>query len=202
MSDIFDEVDDILSDVESTTLESGTPEMAEKNFNETELKDIMAEIESLEKEFESEAMVIPKLIPENHFPSPEHTELQSDIDREMEMSLAMQKLENDEFMSSVEDSPSILPFEKKIFSSSSTGKNSGSEISFEAQGQMNLNLGFKIGEETVKLVIDPIKGLLVTMAGVELCINQEDGCKVTMESGVKFTIPLTSSESAFKKKSA
>ena len=202
MNDIFDEVDDILSDVESTNLESASSDQAEKNFNETELKDIMAEIESLEKEFESEAMVRPKLNTENQFTSPEHTEIQSDIDREMDMSLAMQKIENDEFMSSVEGSPSILPFEKKIFSSSTTSPSGGSEISFEAQGQMNLNLGFKIGEETVKLFIDPIKGLLVTMAGVELCINQEDGCKVTMESGVKFTIPLTSSESAFKKKSA
>ena len=202
MSDIFDEVDDILSDVESTNLESTAPEAAEINFNETELKDIMAEIESLEKEFETEAMVRPKLNAENHFTPPEHTELQSDIDREMEMSLAMQKMENDELKSSVEDSPSVLPFEKKIFSTPAKLQSSGSEISFEAQGQMNLNLGFKIGEETVKLVIDPIKGLLVTMSGVELCINQEDGCKVTMESGVKFTIPLTSSETAFKKKSA
>lgn len=76
------------------------------------------------------------------------------------------------------------------------------EISFEACGQMSLNLGFKIGQETAKLSVDPIKGLCITMNGVELMISENEGCKVTMESGVNFTIPLTSQVSASKKKSA
>ena len=75
-------------------------------------------------------------------------------------------------------------------------------IIFVLESTLNLNLGFKIGEETAQLTIDPVKGLIVTLHGVEICINQEDGCKVTMDSGVNFTIPLTSSLSAMKKKSA
>ena len=96
----------------------------------------------------------------------------------------------------------ILTFEKKIVPAPSTSIKSNSEISFEAIGQMNLNLGFKIGDESAQLSIDPNKGLVVSMNGVQLCINQEEGCVVTMENGVKFTIPLTSSDSTLKKKSA
>jgi hypothetical protein len=79
---------------------------------------------------------------------------------------------------------------------------STSEISLEARGQMALNLGFRIGDQEAQLVIDPEKGLTVSLSGVELCLNLEEGCKVTMSNGVKFTIPLTSPELSLKKKSA
>jgi hypothetical protein len=186
MSDIFDEVDDILSEVDSETSEMDVSDLAEKNFNETELQDIMAEIENLEKEFETDAVQEVK-----------KTDLQNEIDHELEMSMQERELES-------APAPKVLSFEKKSTTSyiPTPATSSSSEISFEAHGQMNLNLGFKIGEESARLTIDPVRGLVVTMSGVELCINQEDGCKVTMDTGVKFTIPLTSSESALKKKSA
>ncbi|MDD4972824.1 MAG: hypothetical protein PHY93_00655 [Bacteriovorax sp.] len=192
MSDIFDEVDDILSEVDSDTSGGEVSDFAEKNFNESELQDIMAEIENLEKEFETDAVHEVK-----------QTDLQNEIDQELEMSLKARDEERAPAPIPT-PTPEVLSFEKKSPSSyiPTSAINSSSEISFEAHGQMNLNLGFKIGEESARLTIDPVKGLVVTMSGVELCINQEDGCKVTMDSGVKFTIPLTSSESALKKKSA
>ncbi|MBC7537831.1 MAG: hypothetical protein H7281_03360 [Bacteriovorax sp.] len=196
MSDIFDEVDDILSEVDTETSEIEASDLAEKNFNESELQDIMAEIESLEKEFETDEV---KASPLKPVKVAKQTDLQDEIDRELETSMASR----DE-KTSFEATPKVLSFEKKspITSAPASTACSSSEISFAAHGQMNLNLDFKVGEETARLSIDPVKGLIVTMSGVELCINQEDGCKVTMESGVKFTIPLTSSESALKKKSA
>lgn len=199
MTDIFDEVDDILSDVESTNLEAATPEVAEKNFNESELENIIAEIENLEKEFEADALLKSKSNSENEMAS-----LQNEIDHEMEMTLITQNIDKEEESVSSKKSSKVLPFGKKssISYPSDNGEVGLGEISFEAKGQMNLNLGFKIGEETAQLTIDPVKGLIVTLHGVELCINQEDGCKVTMESGVNFTIPLTSSLSTVKKKSA
>jgi hypothetical protein len=199
MTDIFDEVDDILSEVESTNLEAATPEVAEKNFNESELENIIAEIETLEKEFEADALLKSKLNSEN-----EMANLQNEIDHEMEMTLITQSIDKEEESVSSKKSSKVLPFGKKSSLSypSENGEAGVGEISFEAKGQMNLNLGFKIGEETAQLSIDPVKGLIVTLRGVELCINQEDGCKVTMDSGVNFTIPLTSSLSAMKKKSA
>ena len=189
MSDIFDEVDDILNDVESSldaTETAATADAAENNFNEAELQDIMAEIENLEKEFETE-VAEPIVVPV--------ATLQNKIDQELEMTLK-------------EQAPvtKVLSFEKKtpppVNPNETVTTLKNSEISFEAHGQMNLNLGFKVGEETAKLTIDPVKGLTVTMSGVMLTLNQDAGCTVTMENGVKFTIPLTSSDSASKKKVA
>ena len=45
MADMFDDVDEILSDAEMHDDD-------EKSFNESELQDIMSEIEDLEKEFD------------------------------------------------------------------------------------------------------------------------------------------------------
>ena len=253
MSDIFDEVDEILNEVDGDSggdSKVSAPVETESNFNESELMDIMAEIENLEKEFdtvapveeasEMEAMLgsemdsaedsdmeteslleeldeleeaeaisvaseaavaaiapAPASMPT---PSMSKTELQKEIDRELEMTLQGAFDEASEVVAPI-SSPSILAFEKKATVAPATTPSS-SEISFEAQGQMTLNLGFKIGEETATLSIDPVKGLIVTMKGVNLCINQEEGCQVTMENGVTFTIPLTSATSALKKKSA
>jgi hypothetical protein len=189
MSDIFDEVDEILSDVDMNVDETSATEI-ESNFNESELQDIMAEIESLEKEFEVET------------PAPmKKAGLQAQIEREIETSMEVSTEKKEAFKETKKEilnEPKVLSFEKK----SSMTNTKTSEISFEANGQMSLNLGFKIGEERATLSIDPVLGLIITMNGVELSISQEEGCKVTMENGVKFTIPLTSTESVPKKKSA
>jgi hypothetical protein len=185
MSDIFDEVDDILSELDSTSSEMDMADSSDNNFNETELQDIMAEFESLENEFETTPVL-------------KSADLQDEIDRELAMAEAMS-----EPVVEATIEPTILAFEKKSTPTvSNSSSSSNSEISFEAHGQMNLNLVFKIGEENAKLVIDPVRGLIITMSGVELCINQEDGCKVTMDTGVKFTIPMNTYESSSKKKSA
>ncbi len=207
MSDIFDEVNDLLADVDASMDEVPSAEVSESNFNESELQDIMAEIESLEKDFETapaeeEAIVeIAK------------TSLQDEIERELEMSLKSGEVSAEEAQASIvsevvaapiaaPSAPTVLAFEKKSTPAPISTASKSSEISFEATGSMNLNLGFKIGDETAKLSIDPLKGMTVTMNGVELCINQESGCTVTMENGVTFTIPLTSTDSATKKKAA
>lgn len=176
MSDNFDEIDDILNEVDAELGESVNEKVeapvtefhhddSEKNFNEEELQDIMAEIETLEKDFEGEEVVAK---------SPEKI---------------------------VAETTNVLSLDKKQTTKSKMN-DSAPEISFEAHGQMKLNLGFKIGEESAKLIINPENGLVITLSGVELCINDKDGCKVTMENGVKFTIPLTSSSADSKKKSA
>lgn len=193
MADIFDEVDEILSDVDSTVEESESG--VESNFNESELQDIMAEIESLEQEFEGDEAE----------PVVAKTQLQEAIEKEIEMSQEVSAEVKNEIIAPA----SVLNFEKKVEAvtpaksvSSASESAKTSEISFAANGQMNLNLSFKIGEETATLTVDPVLGLVVTMKGVELCISELDGCKVTMENGVNFTIPLTSGSSASKKKAA
>lgn len=219
MSDIFDEVDKILDEAGLGTEEVTTAE-SESNFNESELQDIMNEIESLEKDFDPAPTPVTTSAPaaDLYVTPAAKTSLQEEIEREIAMSMEVSSevkedivvpVTNETPITETVTEPKVLSFEKKSASTSTpvsttpaTYSKSSSEISFEACGSMNLNLGFKVGEETAKLSIDPVKGLVVTMNGVELCINQEEGCKVTMENGVKFTIPLTTSESASKKKSA
>jgi hypothetical protein len=186
---IFDDVDAILSEDISND--------DDKNFNDSELQDIMSEIENLEKEFDST----------EDSDTESQMSLQEKIDAElaMELEAAGMSMSEDniddnepENVASVIKSQTI-PFEKPV--SSQIPK--GSEVSFAAHGQMSFNLDFKVGSETAKLVVDPVKGLMISVAGVEFCINENSGCTVSMENGMKFTIPLSSqANNSVKKKAA
>lgn len=200
MDDIFDDVDSILDGGAASDEETA-------NFNEAELHDIMSEIEDLEKEFEAESTPM---------------SLQEKIDAELAMELeelnAVEVVEVDavavamEEMKEIQTNAQVLAFEKvtpvvaPVVATStptvSTPVSSSSGVSFQAQGQMSLNLDFMVGQESAKLVIDPVKGLVVTLSGVELCINEDSGCTVSMDNGMKFTIPLSSQTNSLKKKSA
>lgn len=168
---IFDEADEILGEDSSTD--------EEKSFNESELQDIMSEIEDLEKEFEADTTM----------------SLQEQIDAELESVTEEVATE----VVSTEPVAQVLSFEKATPKTTTT-KSSGGEVSFAAHGQMKLNLDFKIGEDTATLSIDPVKGLVVMMTGVELCINEVTGCTVTMDNGMNFTIPLSAQDKSLKKK--
>jgi len=78
----------------------------------------------------------------------------------------------------------------------------GSAMNFSAQGNMNLNLNFSIGEETGNLIVNEDQGLKVSVSGVEFHISEEAGCVVKMPGGIKFEIPLTATETSSKKKAA
>jgi hypothetical protein len=179
MADIFDDVNETLGD-------DSMQEEDEKSFNESELQDIMSEIEDLEKEFEtSESPAVSNPPPIS--PKTSEESLQEKIERELEESLSAK----------VSAKSDILSFDKMP-----SGMSLKNEVAFAARGPMSLNLDFNIGHESAKLCIDPLKGLVVTLSGVQLCINEEEGCIVTMENGMKFTIPLSSWEKQPKKKSA
>jgi hypothetical protein len=206
MDDIFDEVDAILADVDTETEEvSGE---TESNFNESELMDIIAEIENLESEFDTGPML------ESEGSSVKEMQLQEEVERELVMSHEVDEEVKKEFIAPVASAapkaepkaePEILSFENKsgpIVSPIAPEQAKASEISFSANGQMNLNLSFKVGNETATLTVEPGLGIFISMKGVELCLSEVDGCKVTMENGVNFTIPLTTGVTASKKKAA
>lgn len=195
MADNF--VDDGLDEVLNVSDE-------DKGFNDSELQDIMSEIENLEKEFDT---------------SVEDTSmsLQDKIDAELDMELEeiasaeimSEEINDDDFsaMDEVINEPKsqVLSFEKakpEIIATPVVNTTAKSEVSFSAHGQMTLALDFMVGSEIAKLSVDPIKGLIVTLSGVELCINEDSGCTVSMENGMKFTIPLASQSISTKKKSA
>ncbi|MBC7430105.1 MAG: hypothetical protein H7336_15930, partial [Bacteriovorax sp.] len=164
----------------------------------SELQDIMSEIEDLEKEFETVEVVESPI------------SLQEKIDAELAMELeeiaTAEIITDDEFTAMDEkvvvSKAQVLAFEKTRSMAPKTTPVSSSEVSFAAHGQMTLNLDFKVGPETAKLSVDPVKGLIVTLSGVELCINEDSGCTISMENGMKFTIPLASPAVSTKKKSA
>lgn len=206
MDDIFDEVDAILADVDAEAEEVSIE--TESNFNESELQDIIAEIENLENEFETGPML------EREGSPVKKMQLQEEIERELAMSQEVDEEVKKEFIAPVASTaseaepkaePEILSFENKsgpIVTPVALERAKTSEISFSANGQMNLNLSFKVGNETATLTVDPALGIFVSMKGVELCLSEVDGCKVTMENGVNFTIPLTTGKTASKKKAA
>ncbi len=199
MGDIYDDIDEILGaddelDTASASLED------DKNFNESELEDIMSEIESLEKDFDSGSDAILTRNP-----------LQDEVEKELAESMAFAEETTESTESAVAESPKtqLLAFDKPKVAArtiaapaTTSATSSASGVSFSAQGSMALSLDFKIGEESAKLTIDPIAGLTVTLSGVELVINETDGCHVTMDNGMKFTIPLSSLEKTHKKKAA
>lgn len=172
---IFDDVDDILN---------GDMSDEDKSFNESELQDIMSEIEDLEKEFVTDESPV--------------MSLQDKIEAEL-----LSETQKEEITTSAkpvgETKAEILNFAKTPSPLSTPGTN---DVAFEARGTMSLSLDFKVGTETAKLCIDPSKGLTVTVAGVELCIDEESGCTVKMDNGMKFTIPLSSAEKSLKKKAS
>lgn len=190
--------------MEDTKLEEAIEETAEQSFNDSELQDIMSEIESLEKEFVEEGERSPE---ELAIVSSQKTDLQSEIDKEVEsMSSEMSDDDNfaDEIIDEIEedivsevDNVVTLPSSEKR---ETTGQ--GAAMDFSAAGTMDFNLNFNIGTEAATLKVDGDKGLCVEMGGVLIQITQESGCTVTMEGGVNFNIPLTTSTNAAKKKAA
>lgn len=137
------------------------------NLSNSELKEIMSEREDLEKEFETM--------------EEKPVSLQEKIDAELAEMITAETTQEVTEEITEEELAEVLDFEKN---------SPQNEVSFSAQGAMNLSLDFKIGEETAKLIIDPRQGLLVTLSGVELSINENTGCTLTMDNGMKFTIPL------------
>ncbi|ATH08737.1 hypothetical protein BIY24_12500 [Halobacteriovorax marinus] len=199
--------------MEDTKLDEAIEETAEQSFNDSELEDIMSEIESLEKEFVEDGERTPE---ELAIVSAKKTDLQSAIDEEVEsiaqemspeetmeqtqeiVAEASNEIEDD-FVSESEvvDNVVSLPTAEKPATTST-----GAAMGFAGEGTMNFNLNFKIGEESATLKVDGDKGLSVEMGGVTIAITEESGCTVTMDGGVNFNIPLTTTSNAATKKAA
>lgn len=189
--------------MEDTKLDQAIEETAEQSFNDSELEDIMSEIESLEKEFVEEGERSPE---ELVVVSSEKTDLQSAIDQEVEsMSAELapdDKAMIEEAVAEVEETSNEVDNVVALPKSEKVASTSGAAMDFSAAGTMDFNLNFNIGSEAATLKVDGDKGLCVEMGGVVIEITQEAGCTVTMEGGVNFNIPLTTSGNAATKKAA
>lgn len=209
-------------------------ENLDQGFNDSELEDIMNEIESLEKEFSEDSSVTDTSIADVQMEAqedlaietPAQNGLQDLIDREvesieselgnsMDAEIAaaadsfVDEMEMTETETEAELESNVVALEPKkstptlaattsLTSSSST---SASDMSVQLSGQMNMAMTFPMGESQAQFSIQD-GALCVEMNGLNLTISETEGCTVTMENGVKFTIPLTTSSTHSKKSAA
>ncbi len=208
MSDIFDDVEKMLSEEkvsDEATASTSENTVESQSFNESELEDIMAEIESLESDFETSEVEAEKVELKVNSLEVGKTDLQKEIENEIEASLAsVESIEEVETFSEAEleeintDIENVIPFQKQ----EPVSVTQVAPVSFSANGMMNLSLCFNVGSETAKLEIDQSGNLVIKMSGVELCISEKIGCTVKMENGVNFNIPLTNAGATSTKKAA
>ena len=154
----------------------------DKGFNDSELEDIMNEIEELEKDFAeeskkkqvdelSEALGIEEEVVDMSDLRVEDveigkTELQQVIDDEVE-SIIREEIDNsaqEEIMDAIEDK--IISFEENRPSHESS-------MDFSVAGQMELKLNFNVGGQLVHIYL-----------------NEKEGLTIEMDGGAKFTIPM------------
>ncbi len=205
MSDIFDE----LKDLENADLDAGdlgVDASEDSNFNESELQDIMAEIDNLEKDFAAEPQVTPVIAKKETIApaekiskeSEEFDESPEDMMAEIEEAVEAKTIIAKPIVEEIPETK-VLSFEKKSPPVASIMNDAHSNVSLAASGDMSLNLSFKIGDEEANLVIDKEKGLHVIFSGVELTLHATNGCTVQMANGVSLNVPVKGTDSANKK---
>lgn len=158
--------------------------MAEKNnndeqiFNEDELQDIMNEFENLEREF--------------HEGEPESEEVEAsaeapseDVEEEGELHVSESEPDNVVQMAA---KPKPAP---AAAAPSHTVTNSNG---------VSMSLEFPIGEQVAQIGISPEYGFSFNMDGVEITIDAENGCIMTLPGGMTFNIPVSAPQKS--KKSA
>jgi len=149
-------------------------ENADQGFNESELEDIMNEIESLEKEFsevtDAAVAIAPSAAPELLvIPAKDvqKTSLQISIDEELERLHKAPK--------SVSNVVSMPAPKAPEFS----GKGAKTEMSFSVAGEMAINLQFKVSGQCVNIVVDEQNGLVINLG-----------------NGGRFVLPINNNKAA------
>lgn len=197
-------------------------ENVEQSFNDAELQDIMNEIESLEKEFVEEegAAVVAEESSAPEEVAAEADEVVAEDDDDLVQEAETFETESSTIEEEVDEPASIVEeiaaeVEEELAAEASTEdhhtdnvvamptakatqhKSGEGYMQFSGQGEMDMQLNFQLGSETATVSIKD-GGLTVTLSGVELNLS-ENGCEVNMEGGVKFSVPLTGSQSQGKK---
>lgn len=205
----------------------------EQGFNESELQDIMSEIENLEEEFSSgdkaESLDDLKIdqSSENQLQKSIDSEVDSFMEKELESSLAdeLEELNSlpevvseeepvveeeiapiiEESAPMAEESATVIeeptPVVEEVVDQSVQAPSNITPINNMTSGETPDGFGFKmnfmIGDAHVHM--DFKDGLVLTVSGVEVVINEQAGCSVELPGGIKFSVPLDGSE---KKKAA
>lgn len=164
--------------------------MAENNnndeqiFNEDELQDIMNEFESLEREFhEGEGETESEMVDA----SADAQEV-SEVEEPAEGELHVSEPEPNDNVVSIAAKPKAA---SQVSPAAPTAAASSNSVS--------MSLEFPIGEQVAQIGISPEYGFSFNMDGVELTIDAENGCVMTLPGGMTFTIPVNSPAQKTKK---
>jgi hypothetical protein len=150
-------------------------ENADQGFNESELEDIMNEIESLEKEFTDveetpSAPIAASTNPEALIILPKEvqkTSLQASIDEELEKIHSAPKAPSNVVSMSAPKAPAF------------SGKGAKTEMSFSVAGEMAINLQFKVSGQCVNIEVDEQNGLVINLG-----------------NGGRFVLPINTNKAA------
>jgi len=190
---------------------------AEQGFNDSELLDIMQEIESLEREFtSSDGETAPEELA-IEADAVKKTDLQSKIDEELVAKAKADQDSEQEQASADEEFEELDQAEAEMEAESVVSDNvvtmtpksastaphkststTNAPMSFSAEGSMNLSLEFNLGGAVATLHVNGEEGVTFEMDGVTLTLHPEEGCQVSMAQGVKFSVPLGAQTSAKK----
>lgn len=167
----------------------------EQIFNEDELQDIMNEFESLEREFhEGDEPVLAQAetpVEEAAAEVVEEAETEVEIEDEGELSISAASAPaatNDNVVSMAHAKSKVQPKAKP------------SAPTINAASGVSMSLEFPIGDQVAQIGMSPEYGFSFNMDGVELTIDAENGCVMTLPGGMTFTIPANSVQKS--KKSA
>jgi hypothetical protein len=144
----------------------------EQGFNDAELQDIMSEIENLEREYEDDAPVSSK--------------------RQAEVVTHEQDSASEPVAETSNDN--IVNFEPQTETQAVSGDQ---QVEFQGSGQMSFSMNFEVAGQTAHLEITEA-GLVVSLDGMHLSVNDIEGCTVKMDGGVKFSVPMKTKEKSSK----
>jgi len=148
----------------------------EANFNDTELQDIMAEIESLEQESAEETALY-----DEQLVNAKESSSEEDILDEALLENEKEELKDNVITLSPENT---------------SRHEEQAPVEFYGKGSMSLSMNFPIGSGQAELQVD--EGHVVLSFGEVSFTLTESGCEAKMPGGVSFTVPVESMTSVKK----
>ncbi len=152
----------------------------EQIFNEDELQDIMNEFESLEQEYND----APEQAKEVKSAAPIKVEEEvQEVEDEGELNIV------DEIVDEVEEEAHDNVVSMSAKTSASKPASAASHTHHNVSSNVSMSMEFPIGDQVAQIGLNPEYGFSFNMDGVELTIDAENGCVMTLPGGMTFTFP-------------
>ncbi|PIP90002.1 MAG: hypothetical protein COW01_15040 [Bdellovibrionales bacterium CG12_big_fil_rev_8_21_14_0_65_38_15] len=156
----------------------------EQIFNEDELQDIMNEFESLEQEYND----APEQAKEVKSVAPTKVEEEvQQVEDEGELNIVDEIV--DDFNDEVEEETHDNVVSMSAKTSAPKSAPAATHTHHNASSNVSMSMEFPIGDQVAQIGLNPEYGFSFNMDGVELTIDAENGCVMTLPGGMTFTFP-------------